>query len=145
VIKIDASGKLRYATLLGGSGFEDVEGIAIDRLGRAHLAGRVSAQSDLLVTEEFWPPAPGASEHAFYAMLDREGRRLQRCLRVGGSGQSGRKLFRVTRGAKIALDSTGNAYVVANTTDDVTASKDAYQELTAGGHEMVIFKVRAPR
>ncbi len=145
VIKIEASGKLGYATLLGGSGFEDVEGIAVDRLGRAHMAGRVSAQSDLAVTEEFTPPAPGASEHAFYGMLDDQGRLLQRSLRVGGSGQRGNRIFRVSRGAKIALDAMGNAYVVANTTDDVAVTKGAYQELTAGGHEMVIFKVRAPR
>lgn len=43
VIKLDVTGVLTYATEIGGSGSEDVHGIAVDAGGRAHIVGMTSS------------------------------------------------------------------------------------------------------
>jgi hypothetical protein len=43
VVKLDSMGVLAYATLVGGSGNDDVRGIAVDAGGRAHIAGMTSS------------------------------------------------------------------------------------------------------
>jgi hypothetical protein len=43
VVKLDSMGVLAYATLVGGSGSDDVRGIAVDAAGHAHIAGMTSS------------------------------------------------------------------------------------------------------
>jgi FIMAH domain-containing protein/beta-propeller repeat-containing protein len=57
VVKLDSTGALAYATLIGGSGSDDVRGIAVDAAGRAHIAGMTSS-SDFPVVNP-WQPALG--------------------------------------------------------------------------------------
>lgn len=49
VIKLDSTGALAYSTLIGGSGYEEVKGIAVDAAGRAHVAGMTSSADFPLV------------------------------------------------------------------------------------------------
>jgi photosystem II stability/assembly factor-like uncharacterized protein len=43
VVKLDSMGGLAYATQIGGSGNDNVRGIAVDASGRAHIAGMTSS------------------------------------------------------------------------------------------------------
>jgi hypothetical protein len=57
VVKLDATGALAYSTLIGGSGSDDVKGIAVDAGGRAHIAGMTSSADFPLVDP--WQPSLG--------------------------------------------------------------------------------------
>jgi len=74
VAKLDARGKLVYATLLGGDRYSSGHGIAVDRAGRAYVTGATNATD--------FPTTPGARRRsygggpfdAFVTALDARGR-----------------------------------------------------------------------
>lgn len=57
VVKLDSTGALAYATRIGGSGSDDVRGIAVDAAGRAHIAGMTSSAD--FPTVNAWQPTLG--------------------------------------------------------------------------------------
>jgi hypothetical protein len=57
VVKLDSMGVLAYATQIGGSGNDDVRGIAVDAAGRAHIAGMTSSADFPVVNA--WQPTLG--------------------------------------------------------------------------------------
>ena len=59
VVKLDSAGGLAYATQIGGSGSDDVRGIAVDAAGRANIAGMTSSADFPVVNP--WQPTLGGS------------------------------------------------------------------------------------
>jgi hypothetical protein len=131
-----------YVTYLGAGSYEGVRGLAVDAKDRVHVVGRLPGNSDFAITPGTPPPAEGLAEHFFYAVVGPRGRRLEFSLRRGGQS-NGPGRFRVTKSPRIALGPSGDAYILAMTTDDVAASAGAYQTASAGGHELVVFRVSA--
>jgi len=117
---------LAYSTYLGGSGYEDGRGIAIDSSGAAYVTGYTGGSSD-------FPTSPGAPQtanaggiDAFVTKLAPDGGSLAYSTYLGGSNND--------FGSGIAVDASGAAYVTGETgSSDFPTSAGAYQTASAGG------------
>ena len=112
VSKINAAGTaLVYSTYLGGSGFDDARGIAIDPSGNAYITG--FTQSTNFPTANAIQPAKGAingstaSRDAFVTKINAAGSALVYSTYLGGTTDQ--------IGYAIAADASGNAYVAGET------------------------------
>jgi hypothetical protein len=116
---------LSYSTYLGGSAFDDATGIAVDSSGDVYVTGYTTSTDFPVVSavdksygggtcNNDMSPAPCFD--AFVAKLNPQGTGLVYSTYLGGSGDD--------RGAHIAVDSAGDAYVVGytNSSDFPTAS-----------------------
>ena len=120
VAKVNASGTaLVYAGYIGGSGFEDAFGIALDSADNAYVTGSVGS------TEASFPVTVGpdltfnGNGDTFVAKVNAAGTGLIYAGYIGGS------FF--DQGFGIAVDSAGNAYVTG-----LTASTEASFPVTVG-------------
>lgn len=115
VIKLNSSGSLAvYSAFIGGTRGDSGLGIAVDSAGAAYISG-VTASKDFSVTTEAFQKQSGGSRtgegfigDAFVTKLSPSGSSLVYSTYLGGAGDD--------KGAGIAVDSEGNAYV-AGTTD----------------------------
>lgn len=107
VAKLNSTGSaLDYAAILGGSGADYGQAIAVDEAGYAYVAGRAGS-SDFPVTPGVAGAVYGGSDDAFVIKLNPTGSALEYATFLGGSGSE--------RAAGIAVDGTGSACVVGNT------------------------------
>jgi YVTN family beta-propeller protein len=118
VVKLNPAGSaLVYSTYLGGSDGDNGNGITIDSLGRAYVAGSTGSAD--------FPTTPNAFQtiisdgDAFVVKLNAAGSGLAYSTFLGGSdGESG---------SAIAADEAGNAYIGGGTSSaDFPTSVDAY-------------------
>ncbi|HEX6044720.1 MAG TPA: SBBP repeat-containing protein, partial [Pyrinomonadaceae bacterium] len=103
---------LSYATLLGGSGDDSGNGIAVDTQGNAYVTGvTTSATFPTTSNAGSLQPSPGT---AFVTKLNATGTTLLYSTYLGLSG---------TIATAIAVDSSGNAHVTGSTPVDVFVNK----------------------
>ena len=106
-VKVDGTG-LVYCSYIGGSGWEEGKGIAVDGLGNAYVTGETSS-GDFPVT-----PGSGLTYNgdidAFVAKVDADGTKLVYSGHIGG--------WNWDTGKGIAVDGLGNAYVTGWTFSD---------------------------
>src|SRR3989454_590674 len=118
---------LAYSTYLGGTGFDEGFGIAVDSLGQAYVTG-VSASLDFPMTAGvFQPRFAGGSLDAFVTKLNPTGAALAYSTYLGGTGDE--------NGFGVAVDGTGNAYGTGLTISnlDFPTTAGALQRSSAGG------------
>jgi hypothetical protein len=118
VAKLNTAGSaLVYSTFLGGSGYDEVDGIALDAAGNAYLTGYTTS-SDFPTANPLQATCGSCPlyEDAFVAKLNPAGSALVYSTYLGGSSSD------LANG--IAVDSSGNAYVTGSTysTDFPTAN-----------------------
>jgi uncharacterized protein (TIGR03437 family) len=109
VAKVNAAGTgLVYCGYIGGSGVDDGGDIAVDRLGAAYVVGTTGS------TETSFPVVGGPDlsyngeiSDAFVAKVNASGTALVYCGYIGGNS--------FERGAGIAIDGLGQAYVTGET------------------------------
>jgi hypothetical protein len=116
VAKIAADGShVVYATYLGGSGWDEARGIAVDGTGDAYVTGKTESldfptrgalQSRCVLAE-----GGGCAGEAFVTKLSADGSAILYSTYLGGNGGDS--------GAAITVDAAGNAYVAG-----VTSSLD---------------------
>jgi hypothetical protein len=107
ITKLNASGNvLLYWTFLGGSAFDQGNGIAVDSTFSAHVVGRTNSV-DFPSTAAAVQPARAGSADAFVSKLDVAGSGLLYSTYLGGSG--------FDQGLGISVDGTGAAYVTGST------------------------------
>jgi hypothetical protein len=105
---------LSYSTYLGGSYYNNGNGIAVDSSGNAYVTGSTNATdfptaNPLQANNGEVPPGPlGYTSNAFVAKLNAEGSALVYSTYLGGSVAD--------VGWGIAVDPSGNAYVTGNAT-----------------------------
>ena len=115
---------LAYSTFLGGSGEEEVKGIALDSGGNAYVTGW-TLSGDFPTTPNSFNPARGDSKDAFVAKLDSNGSSILYSGFVGGLLDE--------EGHAIAVGGSGSAYVVGWTkSEDFAASPGAFQSAYSG-------------
>jgi hypothetical protein len=113
---------LAYATYLGGSGIDAARNIAVDSLGAAYVVG--------ITTSENFPtvnPFSGARRgewDSFVTKLAPDGKRLIYSTYLGGSDYED--------GIGIALDASGAAYVIGETTSQDFPTKNPLQPVHGG-------------
>lgn len=112
VSKLNATGtSLLYSTLLGGSGGDLSEAIALDASGDAYVAGYTNSRDFPLSSNAIQPVNNGFANHAanaFLTELNVTGTALLYSSYLGGSGTPGGSGDNATG---IALDPSGQAYV----------------------------------
>jgi hypothetical protein len=106
VAKLNSTGSaLVYSTYLGGSGFDQAQGIAVDSAGNAYVTGETGSTD--FPTINPLQPALGGSLDAFVTKINPASSALVYSTYLGGSSGE--------FGYAIAVDSAGNAYVTGDT------------------------------
>lgn len=124
---------LKYSALVGGSGGDEGNGIAVDTLGNAYVAGTTGSTTDFPVTPGAFQTANNnGSGTAFVLELNPGGNASADLLYAtffGGSGTNGGDL-----GLGIALDPSKNAYITGSTgsPSNFTVSTGAFQTTLTG-------------
>src|SRR6266478_5071876 len=132
---------LAYSTLLGGNGFDEALGIAVDGNGSAYVTGLTSS------TNFFTPGAfqttqkncgtaanPIPCDEAFIAQLNPTGSALGYVTYLGGTG--------FTEGTGIAVFS-GNAYVMGTTSASDFPTMNAFQAAFKGAQSAFVTQLNA--
>jgi hypothetical protein len=96
---------LVYSTYLGGSGTDSANGIAVDSSGNAYVTGSTSSANFPTKNPLYMTLAGG--QNAFVSALNSTGSALIYSTYLGGNNSD--------TGSQIAVDSSGNAYVVGYT------------------------------
>ena len=135
VAKLNPAGSaLIYSTYLGGSNYDDGNGIAVDAAGSAYVTGYTGSTNFPTASPlQAHNAGPEGTDEAFVAKLSPLGASLVYSTYLGGSvGNSGRG---------IAVDSAGNAYVTGGTgaTDFPTVSPP--QAANGGGYDAFVAKI----
>ena len=85
ITKIDASGSsLVYSTYLGGSGYDRVNGLAVDTEGNAYVAGFTNS-TDFPAVAALYENYEGGLSDAFIAKIDNSGSNLVYSTYLGGN------------------------------------------------------------
>jgi hypothetical protein len=122
---------LSYSTLLGGSGADAANAIAVDSTGAAYVAGFTASFDFPTVNPE--QGATGGGNDAFIAKLSASGSALIYCTYLGGRGDD--------RAFGIAVDATGAAYVTGSTQSTNFPVRNALQANLAGGKNAFVAKL----
>ncbi|PYV04502.1 MAG: hypothetical protein DMG26_07295, partial [Acidobacteria bacterium] len=137
VAALSSSGSLVYSTYLGGSGFDQPNGIAIDSMGRAYVTGSTNS-SDFPVAnahQSACKSCPSLND-AFVAEIGAGGSGLVYSTYLGGSGED--------QGRGIAVDAQDNAYVTGVTfSADFPATSGAFQRTRLGSASAFVTKISA--
>jgi hypothetical protein len=124
VAKINERGSaLAYSTFLGGTGIDGGTAIAVDSAGAAYVTG-FTGSSNFPTASPLQPAIGGGSFDAFVAKVSSSGS-LEWSTYLGGSG--------VDAGFGIALDSSGNAYLMGQTDSTNFPTASPLQPNKGGG------------
>jgi hypothetical protein len=125
VTKISADGSTKlYSTYLGGSGLDQALGIAVDASGNAYVTG-VTGSTNFPTTAPLQAAYGGGASDAFVTKLNSTGSAKVYSTYLGGSGDD--------TGRQIAVDASGNAYVVGYTTSTNFPTANPLQATYGGG------------
>ncbi|MEG3911821.1 SBBP repeat-containing protein, partial [Microcoleus sp. w2-18aC6] len=120
--KVNPTGSaLVYSTYLGGAGIDDAKAIALDNSGNVWVTGNTNSTNLPLISAN--DTLPGGVE-AFVSRFNVDGL-LTYSTYLGGSGED--------KGNDIAVDSSGNAYIVGNTSSTDFPTVSPIQATNAGG------------
>ncbi|MCC7176733.1 MAG: SBBP repeat-containing protein [Bryobacterales bacterium] len=132
VAKLNSAGSaLEYSTLLGGSGYDSGNAIAIDVYGQAHVAGETASANFPVLNG--YRSAFGGLRDAFVAKLNASGSGLVWSTYLGGSSEDA--------ATAIALDGVGNVYVTGGTTSANFPTCQPLQASNAGGQDAFVTKL----
>ncbi len=106
VAKFNRTGRLEYATLLGGSSFDDADAIAVDARGNAYVRG-VTRSPDFPTTAGAFDTTFNGGFDAYVAKVAADGSAVAYSTFIGGTG--------FDSGSGIAVDPTGEAYIAGIT------------------------------
>jgi hypothetical protein len=132
LIKCSPSGSLIFATYFGGSGYDQILGVAVDGLNRAWVTG-VTSSTDLPLLNPLQHALAGY-RNAFVATFSSTGALLFSTY-FGGAGPD--------TGNGIAADSAGNAYVTGDTQSANFPLKQAVQPSFGGVQDVFVAKFSA--
>ena len=126
-----------YFNYIGGSGFDRATGVAVDSAGNEYLVGQ-TASTNFPQVSPVQPAFGGGTYDAFVTELDSSGT-IVFSTYLGGSGDEGTSIG----GGPIAVDSSGNVYVVGSTTSTnfPGVSSSSIQPANGGGSDAFIVKL----
>jgi len=136
VSKLNASGSaLVYSTLLGGSGPDHGNGVAVDSTGNAYVTG-FTGSGNFPTTPGAYDPTVNANSDAFVTKLNASGSGLVYSTALGGFGYE--------QGNGIALDGSESAYVTGYTeSGDFPVTPGAPQTSLNGPRDAFVTKLNA--
>ncbi|HSS51266.1 MAG TPA: SBBP repeat-containing protein [Thermoanaerobaculia bacterium] len=108
VTKINSTGtEIVYSTFLGGTGFDEAKGIAVDGAGNAYVMGTTTSSKFPGVTGTSIKASPGGGFDAFVTKINATGNGILYSTFLGGSEDD--------LAAAIAIDGSGSAYLTGST------------------------------
>lgn len=118
---------LSFSTYLGGGGPDEGNSVAIDSSGNTYVAG-MTWSADFPVAGLLSPPldAPNGDKDAFVVKIDASGSNLLYSLFLGGGNED--------QARDIALDPSGDVYVVGQTRSPDFPTLSAYQAVLQNGN-----------
>jgi len=128
VAKLNPTGTaLLYSTYLGGSGYDEGYGIAVDAVGNAYVTGHTDSTNFPTTSGAFQTIfGVGGFADAFVTKLDPNGTALLYSTYLGGDNYD--------EGNGIAVDAAGNAYVTGDANSaDFPTTPGAFQPTLGGG------------
>jgi MYXO-CTERM domain-containing protein len=135
VTKFNAAGSaLLYSTYLGGGSYDYIHGLAIDSSGSAYVVGDTSS-NNFPVKNAYQGTIASINTDAFLTKLAAAGSSLVYSTYLGGG------LADAATG--VALDSSGNAYVVFQTTSTDVPTVSAYQSTLGGKNDAFLLKMNS--
>jgi hypothetical protein len=126
-----------YSTLLGGSDFDSGPAIAVGTDGSAYLTGTTMSE-DFPVTEDAFQMRRTGCDSAFVSRINTAGNGLLYSTYLSGKT---RDLAQRTFGGDIALDTSGNAYVVGSTLFNTFPTRLPVQSDPQGGCDIFLSKL----
>ena len=136
VLKLNSAGTaLSYSTYIGGSGYDESYGIALDTSSNAYITGDTSSSNFPTTTGAYDTSHNGVGD-AFIAKLNSAGSSLTYSTYIGGTDNE--------LGFDIAVDDSNNAYVTGWTkSTDFPTTVGAYNTSHNGGFDAFITKLNA--
>ena len=133
VTKLNPTGSaLIYSTFLGGNGFDDGRGIAVDSARNVYLSGTTSS-SNFPVVNAFQPTIHGGND-VFISEIQAPGSAFVYSTYLGGKKDE--------IGRAIALDSEGSVYVTGTTSSPIfPVTPVGYQQLYKGKNDAFVAKI----
>lgn len=134
VTKINPLGdSLEYSTYLGGAGFDEGTGIAVDSEGSAYISG--TTESEDFATEGAFDESNSGNGDAFVVKLSQDGSNREYATYIGGSAEE------IAGG--IALDDEGAAHItgVTASTNFPTTSRVPQPDYGGGSFDAFITKI----
>jgi hypothetical protein len=123
LVKLDASGAVVYATYMGGTGYDQANGIAADANGNAYVTG-LTGSCDFPVVSTLQTSAGDAHcEDAFVGKVGPQGQLIYSTY-LGGDGYD--------HGEAITIDAAGNAYVTGGSWSTNFPTRNPLQEPAQG-------------
>jgi len=124
IAKFSPAGQLLFSTRIGGSSFDEASGIAVDQNGNVYVTGQTGS-ADFPVVNGFQTSFAGGFSDAFVVKVNPLGTIVYSSY-LGGSG--GDEFARA-----IAVDGSGNAYIVGKTNSTDFPLENAAQPVYGGG------------
>ncbi len=132
IAKLSAAGDaLEYATYLGGSDWDFVEGLVVDTSGNTYVAG-FTQSTDYPTSNALYPSKQGGQTDAFVAKLNATGTAFVFSTYLGGISSD--------YAHDIAIDDSANIYVTGNAYAGYPFTQGAYST-TGGGMDIFITKI----
>ncbi len=122
-----------YSTYLGGGNEERANNIAVDVQGNAYIGGFTNS-ADFPIVQPVQPALSGSYD-GFVVKINAAGNALSYSTYLGGGGDD--------RVSGVAVDSSGNAYVVGQTISGNFPTQNAPQGSTGGGFDAFVAKLPA--
>jgi hypothetical protein len=136
IAKLNTSGDaLVYSTYLGGNGRDGVYGIAVDSAKNAYVTGRTFSTN--FPTANPYQASNGGRGDAFVTKLNSSGSALVYSTYLGGNGDG------YDWGWGIAVDTSGNAYVVGATYSYDFPTRNPFQGTYGGSMDAFVTKLDA--
>jgi Putative Ig domain/Beta-propeller repeat len=132
-LRLDTSGSVAFATLLGGSKKDYGMGVGIDLGGRVYVAGYTNSTDFPTTSGAFQSENQSSGQTGFVTRLAADGSKLSYSTYLGGSTDS------YCYG--LATHFSGAAYVVGWTACDDFPVKDAHQGTRSGGLDAFVVKL----
>ena len=134
VTKLAAAGTMVYSTLLGGSGRDEGHGIAVAATGHAFVTGHTGSTNFPLLGAYQLTPAGGPYE-VFVTKLAPAGNALAYSTFLGGNSED--------YGSAIAVDGSGQAFVVGHTWSTNFPTVSPFQASKVGNRDAFVTKLNA--
>jgi hypothetical protein len=124
VARFSPTGGLLACTYLGGSNFEDVDGVSVDEWGNVYLSGYTESSDFPVTPNAYQPTQPGGPE----AILVEVSSDLTHLVYSTFVGNSGNEIARDN-----FVDSRGNWYMIGQTAAPGWPTVNAVQTVYGGG------------
>ena len=124
---------LVYSTYLGGNGWDEGSGIAVDGQGCAYITGYTGSDNTTFPLKDAIDGTYGGNYDAFVTKINALGDDLVYSTYLGGNDWD--------RGYGIAVDASGCAYITGYTLSDNFPLKNAYQDTHGGSPDAFVTKI----